>query len=65
MFDGQHIFQAEAVDGVSVAAANLHDAVVPAGIREAMNLFGSFGDQFWISEFVYISHVNLPWVESG
>ena len=52
----QHVLQAEAIDGVGVAAADLHDAIVPAGVGEAINLFGSFGDQFWISEFVYISH---------
>jgi len=41
-----------------VAAANLHDAIVPARIGEAIDLLGSFRDQLRVPEFVYISHLR-------
>jgi hypothetical protein len=40
----QQIFEAEPVNGVSVAAAHFHKSVVPRGIGEAPNLIGCSGD---------------------
>jgi hypothetical protein len=54
----QNILQAKAIDGVGVASTDFHDAVMLPSIGNAMNLLGGPGNEFWISEFVYISHVE-------
>ena len=38
MFGGQDVLEAEAVDRVRVAAADLHEAVVPARVGQAADL---------------------------
>ena len=38
MFGGQHVLEAEAVDGVGVAAAHLHDPVVAVRVRQPADL---------------------------
>jgi hypothetical protein len=42
-----------------MAATNLHDAIVPSRVRKTANLIGGFGDQLRVSEFIYVTHVNL------
>ena len=53
---GEDVFEAEAIDGVGVAAADFHDAVVARGIGETANFFRGPGDEFGIAEFIYIAH---------
>jgi hypothetical protein len=50
------VFQAKAIDSVSVTAAHFHDTVMTFRLRKATNFFGSFGNQFGIAEFIDISH---------
>ena len=52
----QQILQAEAVDGVGVAAAHLHEAVVPAGVGQAADLLGGLGDQLGLAKLIDESH---------
>src|ERR1700733_6388062 len=62
----KHIFQAKAIDSVSVTAAHFHDAVMTFRLGKATNFFGSFGNQFGIAEFIDISHHAspevMPWI---
>ena len=44
IFVGQEILQAEAIDGVGVAAAHFHESIVAAGIGQTADLFGGAGD---------------------
>ncbi len=55
---GEQIFQAEAVDSVSVAAANLHDAIMTIGIGEPADFFTGLGDQFRAREI----HLRISWL---
>ncbi len=54
----KYIFQAEAVDGMSVSAADFHHAVVAFGASEAANFFGRLRNQFGFAELVYESHAD-------
>ena len=55
----QQILQAEAIDGVGVAAAHFHEAVVALGIGQAADLLGGFRDHAGFAEFVDKFHVRL------
>ena len=52
MFGGQQVLQAEAIDGVRVAAADFHEAVMPAGIGQAADLVGGACDQPGLAKLV-------------
>ena len=55
------IFQAEAIDGVSMSAADFHHAVVALGTGEAANFLGRLRNQFGFAELVDESHADpLP-----
>src|ERR1035438_5002673 len=47
---GKKIFQAKAINGVSVPSAHFHDAVMAIGIGEAADLFRSPGDDLTIAK---------------
>jgi hypothetical protein len=57
---GKYVLQPEAVNGVCVAAANLHEPVVPIGIGEPAYLVGGLCDQFRFTKFVYKFHSGSP-----
>ena len=50
------VLESEAVDGVGVAAAHLHEAIVPAGIGKAPDLLGGFGNHVRFAELIDVSH---------
>ena len=52
---GKDIFQAEAINGVSMSAADFHHAVMTIGARQAANLIGCLRDQFGFAELVNVS----------
>lgn len=55
---GKKIFQAETVDGVSMAAAHFHDAVVAIGISEPANLRRGFRDELGLAKLVDKLHAQ-------
>ena len=55
---GQQIFEAEAVNGVGVASANLHETIMTPGIREAADFVGGSGDALRLAKFVYKFHTH-------
>ena len=62
---GKHVFQSEAVDGVRMAAADFHDAIVAFRIGKAANLLGRLGNQFGFAEFIDKSHLDSPFTSSN
>ena len=57
---GKDVFQAEAVDGVGVAAADFHDAVLARGVGEAANFFRGPGNQLGSRNSSTKSQENFP-----
>ena len=55
----QQILQPEAVDGVRVAAAHFHEAVMARGIGQAANLVRRLCDQFGFAKFIDKSHLSI------
>ena len=55
----QQVLQTEAIDGVRVPAADLHQPVVPLGIVEAANLRHCLMDQLRFAKFVDKSHHSV------
>ena len=56
----ENIFQAEAIDGMGVAAADFHDAVMTIGIGQTPDFFRSLGDDFGFAKFIDKFHVIDP-----
>jgi hypothetical protein len=56
----QDVGQAETVDGVGVAAADLHDPVLAAGVRQPADLGGHLPDEARIAVFVDVLHEVHP-----
>ena len=56
----KQILQAEPIDGVRVAAADLHDAVMPVRISKPADLLARLADEFGCAEFVYEFHWSRP-----
>jgi hypothetical protein len=54
----KQVFQTKAVDGMSVSAANFHNAVMAIGIGEAANFFCSFGNHFRITKLIDKLHTQ-------
>ena len=48
----KQILQAEAIDGVRVAAAHFHEAIVAFGIGQAADLLGGPGDDSGIAKLI-------------
>jgi hypothetical protein len=61
----QHILQPESINGVCVAPAHFHQAVVAAGISQPPNLLGSPSDNLRIAEFVNVLHCSPQTQDSG
>jgi hypothetical protein len=55
---GQNVLQAESINGVGMATAYFHHAVVALGAGKAPNLISRAGNQFWLSELVNVSHTD-------
>ena len=52
----QQILKPKPVDGVCMSAANFHDAVMPVGIGEPADFFGSSPDDFRFAKLVNKFH---------
>ena len=48
----KNVFQAKAINGVRMAAAHFHEAVMPAGVSEAANFFCGFLNQVRIAKLI-------------
>jgi hypothetical protein len=57
---GENVLQAEAIDGVRVATAHLHDPIMAAGVRQPADLVACPGDDRRIPELVHESHSLTP-----
>src|SRR6185437_10972486 len=55
----QQVFKAEAVDGVSVAAAHFHEPIMPARIVEPAYFLGRLADNLRVAKLVNESHWAL------
>ena len=60
----QQILQAEAIDGVRVAAAHFHEPVVPVRIGEAADLLGGLRDHAGVAKFIDDISCIVPKVRS-
>src|SRR5271154_5781382 len=52
----KQVFQTEAVDGMRMAAAYFHDAIMPLRIGEPPDFLAGFTDEFRSSKFVHELH---------
>ena len=56
----KNILQTEAIDGVRVAAADFHEAVVPIGAGQTADLLGRLRNQFGFAKLINKSHADPP-----
>ena len=57
---GKQVLESEAIDGVGVAAAHFHQAVVTAGIGEPPDLLRGLRNRFGVTKLIYESHGDSP-----
>ena len=67
----KNVFEAEAIDGVRVAAADFHEAVMPVATGQTADFLGRLRNQFGFAKLINKSHADPPrgclagWTRAG